>query len=57
MYCGWAMKPFEKYTQFIDTWKCIWKKCDWETFQVIMVNYIGTKKIKKLYYEKKESIT
>ena len=29
--CGWAMKPFEKYTDRYQ-WKCIWKKCGWETF-------------------------
>ena len=30
--CGWAMKPFEKYTDRYQ-WKCIWKKCGYETYQ------------------------
>tara|TARA_R100001377_G_scaffold20821_1_gene10949 strand:- start:689 stop:964 length:276 start_codon:yes stop_codon:yes gene_type:complete len=29
--CGWAMKPFVKYTE-CSQWKCIWKDCGWETF-------------------------
>ena len=29
--CGWAMKPFEKYTDR-DQWICIWKDCRWEAF-------------------------
>ena len=29
--CGWTMKPFEKYTNRYQ-WKCIWKKCGWESF-------------------------
>ena len=29
--CGWAMKPFEKWTDGYQ-WICIWKKCGWETF-------------------------
>ena len=30
--CGWAMKPFVKYTDR-HQWKCIWKKCDWESYE------------------------
>ena len=30
--CGWAMKPFEKWTDRYQ-WKCIWSKCKWEAFQ------------------------
>ena len=30
--CGWAMKPFEKYTDRYQ-WKCIWNGCGCETFQ------------------------
>ena len=29
--CGWAMKPTQ--TRFEDSWKCIKKKCKWETYQ------------------------
>ena len=30
--CGWNMKSTN--TRFDeDSWKCIWKKCGWETFQ------------------------
>ena len=30
--CGWAMKPTQiRFDE--DSWKCIWKKCDWETYQ------------------------
>jgi len=29
--CGWNMKSFERYTDRYQ-WKCIWKKCGWETF-------------------------
>ena len=28
--CKRRMVPVEN--QFHDTWKCIWKKCDWEVF-------------------------
>jgi hypothetical protein len=31
-HCGWAMKPFEEYTDR-HQWKCIWKDCDWEAFE------------------------
>jgi hypothetical protein len=31
-HCGWAMKPFVKYTDR-HQWKCIWKKCGWESFE------------------------
>jgi len=31
--CGWTMKPFGKSTNEMLWWKCIWKKCGWETFQ------------------------
>ena len=30
--CGWAMKPFEEYTDR-HQWKCIWKDCGWEAFE------------------------
>ena len=30
-HCGWAMKPFDKYTDR-HQWKCIWKNCKWEAF-------------------------
>jgi len=30
--CGWAMKPFEKYTDRYQ-WKCIWPQCKWEAFE------------------------
>ncbi len=30
--CGWAMKPFEEWTDRYQ-WKCIWTKCGWEAFQ------------------------
>ena len=30
--CGWAMKPFEKWT-YKNQWKCIWNDCSWEAFQ------------------------
>jgi hypothetical protein len=29
--CGWAMKPFENWTDRYQ-WKCIWSKCGWQTF-------------------------
>jgi len=30
--CGWTMKPTQiRFDE--DSWKCIWKKCDWETYQ------------------------
>ena len=29
--CGYKMKPFEKWTDDYQ-WKCIWKKCGWESF-------------------------
>ena len=31
-HCGWAMKPFVKYTDG-HQWKCIWKDCGWEAFE------------------------
>ena len=31
-HCGWAMKPFEEYTDR-HQWKCIWKDCGWEAFE------------------------
>ena len=30
--CGWAMKPTQVRSEE-ESWKCIWKKCDWETYQ------------------------
>ena len=30
--CGWAMKPPQVRSEE-ESWKCIWKKCDWETNQ------------------------
>ena len=30
--CGWAMKPFEEYTDR-NQWKCVWKSCGCEVFQ------------------------
>ena len=30
--CGWAMKPTQVRLGE-DSWKCIWKKCGWETYQ------------------------
>ena len=30
--CGGTMKPTQiRFDE--DSWKCIWKKCDWETYQ------------------------
>jgi len=31
-HCGWAMKPFVKYTDG-HQWKCIWKDCGCEAFE------------------------
>ena len=32
--CGYRMKPTDKRKNVSeDSWKCIWKKCDWETYQ------------------------
>jgi len=31
-HCGWAMKPFVKYTDR-HQWKCVWEKCGWEAFE------------------------
>ena len=30
-FCGYRMKAFEKWTEGYQ-WKCIWKKCGWESF-------------------------
>ena len=40
-YCGWAMKPFERYTDR-DQWKCIWKNFG-KRLIMVMVKYIGGK--------------
>ena len=33
-FCGYRMKPTDiRKTESEDSWKCIWKKCDWETYQ------------------------
>ena len=29
--CGYRMKPINSSYEY--SWKCIWKKCGWETFQ------------------------
>ena len=29
--CGYKMKPINSSYEY--SWKCIWKKCGWETFQ------------------------
>ena len=29
--CGYKMKPTNTREEY--SWKCIWKKCGWETFQ------------------------
>ena len=29
--CGYKMKPINSSYEY--GWKCIWKKCGWETFQ------------------------
>ena len=31
--CGYKMKPTN--TRNEDNWKCIWKKCGWETYQTL----------------------
>ena len=32
--CGYRMKPTDRRkTVSEDSWKCIWKKCGWETYQ------------------------
>ena len=32
--CGYNMKPVTHSTYREEySWKCIWKKCDWETYQ------------------------
>jgi len=30
--CGWTMKPTQARREEY-SWKCIWKKCGWETYQ------------------------
>ena len=33
-FCGYRMKPTDiRKTESEDSWKCIWKKCGWETYQ------------------------
>ena len=29
--CGYKMKPTNSREEY--SWKCIWKKCGWETYQ------------------------
>ena len=32
--CGYRMKPTDRRkTESEYSWKCIWKKCGWETYQ------------------------
>ena len=33
-FCGYRMKPTDgRKNVSEDSWKCIWKKCDWEVYQ------------------------
>ena len=32
--CGYRMKPTDRRkTVLEDSWKCMWKKCGWESYQ------------------------
>jgi hypothetical protein len=34
--CGYRMKPTDKRKNVSeDSWKCIWKKCDWEVYETL----------------------
>ena len=43
--CGYRMKPTdERKTESEDSWKCIWKKCNWEMYETFNGKSHWTKK-------------
>jgi len=43
--CGYKMKPLNVAFDYY-SWKCVWKKCDWETTQTFNGSYHWKKSAK-----------